>query len=122
MDDDSILRSHFMSTNIERQIPPISWWIFRDLEGTALLVSDEQPMSEVIQAPNGVWIGKIVRPNPDTYEILKRVFPTREEIDLHNESYSTNVESVYTLAATVHRITKVDYETYLEFGLFDAIE
>ncbi len=112
-----------MSTNIERQIPAISWWIFRDLEGNALEVSDEQPRAEIIEAPNGVWIGRIARPNPDTYEVLKRVFPTKEEVDLHKKSYSGQPESVYTVVATIHRITKEQYETCLEFEMFpDADE
>lgn len=93
---------------------PTSWWIFRDLEGTALDVSDEQPVTGILQETNGVWIGKVSRPHPDRYEILKK---EKLYVDKIADTGSVNH---WVLAATIHRITKPQYETYLEFGMFDV--
>jgi len=89
----------------------MSYWIFRDLEGNALGVEDEEPTQEIIETPSGVWIGE-VRKNNDRYEYYKIIRTTGNP----NPGEYT---SVYQLRGTIHPITKDQYETYQEFGLFD---
>jgi len=88
----------------------VSYWIFRDLEGTALGVEDEEMETGIIEAPNGVWVGEI-RAAKDRYEYY-RITETAEH---PNPGEHTRV---YQLMGTIHSITKDQYETYQEFGLF----
>ena len=97
----------------------LSWWIFRDLEGTALDVDDAEPDEEIMEAPNGIWIGKVERADSDTYNILKRVWPKREQSE-KKENIGLSTGGEYVVVRTIHRITKTEYETYQAFGLFDG--
>jgi hypothetical protein len=92
-------------------IEPTSWWIYRDLEGTALGVTDEQPEQGTIQSPSGVWMFKVSRPHPDRYEILKRAKEWKMD-----EDGNTNV--AYELVGTIHRLTKAEFDTHIAFELF----
>lgn len=91
----------------------MSYWIFRDHKGDALGVEEMETGMEtgIIEAPNGVWIGEI-RAAKDRYEYYK----ITETVEHPNPGEHTRV---YQLMGTIHSITKDQYETYQEFGLFD---
>ena len=89
----------------------MSYWIFRDLEGNALGIEDmDEPQEGIIEERNGVWVGEI-RSNKDRYEYYKITKTTEHS----NPGEHTRV---YQLMGTIHSITKDQYETYREFGLF----
>ena len=90
----------------------MSYWIFRDLEGSALGVEEENPETGIIETPTGVWIGEI-RFNKGIYEYYKIIRTTEHPTPGEHTS-------VYQLMGTIHPITKDQYETYQEFGLFDG--
>lgn len=87
----------------------MSYWIFRDLEGNALGIEDEEPEERIIEAPNGVWIGEI-RETVDGY--------TYYEITRTKNPNTSEYSSASQLMGTIHPITKDQFETYQEFGLF----
>ena len=97
---------------------PVSWWIYRDLNGTALDVDDEQPVTQIIEAPNGIHVGKIVRPSPDRYEVHKKIWPEKKRDS--REQFGVGGE--WVLVGTIHRITKTQYDTYQTMGLFEESE
>jgi len=100
---------------MDKKPEPISWWVYRDLEGNALEVTDEQPTPHTIEAPNGVHIGKIVRPSPDMYAILKRIWPEKKRDSKEQFGPGGN----WVQCGSIHRITKAEFETYRAFGLFE---
>lgn len=88
----------------------MSYWIYRDLEGNALGVEDEKPPEGVIQNGGGAWIAD-VRFTDGRYEYYK-ITNTTEHPTPGERTH------VYQLMGTIHPITKDQYETYKEFGLF----
>ncbi len=88
----------------------MNYWIFRDIEGNAIGVEEEEVLPRIIEAPNGVWIGEIREVN-GRYEYYK----ITRTVEHPNPGEHTNV---YQFMGIIHSITKDQYETYQEFGLF----
>lgn len=89
----------------------MSYWVFKDLNEDALCAEDEDPIPGPIEAPNGVWVGEI-RKFGDRYQVYRITKTTTEPTTGEHTS-------IYKLAGSFHSITKDQYETYQEFGLFD---
>ena len=87
----------------------MSYWVFKNLKEDAVCAEDEEPISGPVEAPNGVWIGEI-RKFGDRYQVYRRTKTTEPTTDEHT--------SIYELVGSFHPITKEQYETYQEFGLF----
>lgn len=87
-----------------------SWWLYRDLERNALCVENVLPKEKIIQTDSGVWIGKIERVRSDLFHMLKLV-----------RSADMSKKSVYEVAGTIKRISRAEYETYLEFGAIEDV-
>jgi len=94
---------------------PTSWWIFKDLKGDAFKISDERPQAMVVEAPNGVVLGKIEFQFQGCFKVFGRIWP--EDSVPNNGQFGVGGE--WTLVTTITEITKTEYDTYQAFGLFD---
>ena len=90
-----------------------TYWIIRRVEdGEAIGVVDEPPPTGIRENACGVWT-HIVEQEGDGFLIKARDFSA--EFEPRDRDY----EPVYKVINRVLPITKAEYETYIEMGLFN---
>ena len=87
----------------------MSYWIVRNMESDAVAILDEDPKPEIIEMANGIHLGRIVLMGERFHFYKIRRFTTPAK--------GPTSEDVLVSVAT--KISKTEYETFQEFGLFD---